>query len=192
MLALLNILKTTIIPAGAIVELGAGNGDSALEVINFFSAGEEKVREFWFFDSFCGFPEPSTIDMESKRAPKKGEWSCDRKAFEEKIERHKNIHIVEGYVEDTIPNQYHGGEIALLHIDLDLYSGYKHSLENLYCKVTSGGFIFMDEYDERYDDGSLTLKWPGAKKAIDEFIQKYELQDMFFKYSRGKAYIRKL
>lgn len=187
---LLNELKVFSVPEGTIVELGAGNGNSSLELINFFSTEQQKIREFWFFDSFCGFPEPSTIDMESKRAPKKGEWGCSKKAFEERIGRHKNIHIVEGYVEDTIPNQYHGGEIALLHIDLDLYSGYKHSLENLYLKVTSGGFIFMDEYDERYDDGSL--KWPGAKKAIDEFVQKYELKDMLFKYTRGKAYIRKL
>jgi hypothetical protein len=55
-----------------------------------------------------------------------------------------------------------GGSIALLHLDCDLYESYKLALETFYDKVQPDGVIMFDEYaDER---------WPGARKAIDEFF----------------------
>ena len=70
-----------------------------------------------------------------------------------------------GRVEQTLAD-YAGGPIALLHIDLDLYDGYKATLGTLYDKVVPGGLVLFDEYlDPRSVD-----KWPGPKRAITEFF----------------------
>lgn len=47
----------------------------------------------------------------------------------------------------------------------------------------------FDEYSETLDDG--TLKWPGAKLAIDEFLTKINRTQDLVVYPIGKAYIIK-
>ena len=59
---------------------------------------------------------------------------------------------------NPIPNQ----KIALLHLDLDLYEGYKYALEIFWDQIQIGGIILFDEYRDP--------KWPGATKAVDEFL----------------------
>jgi predicted O-methyltransferase YrrM len=70
------------------------------------------------------------------------------------------VRLVKGFFQDTLPK--YEGDIALLHLDCDLYESYKLSLERLYRKVRPGGVIMFDEYDD--------ARWPGATKAIDEFF----------------------
>ena len=77
----------------------------------------------------------------------------------------ERIRLVPGRVEQTLAD-YAGGPIALLHIDLDLYEGYKATLGTLYDKVAPGGFVLFDEY---LDHLSVD-KWPGPKRAITEFF----------------------
>ena len=53
-----------------------------------------------------------------------------------------------------------------IHIDLDLYEGYRDTLEHLYKHVVPGGVVLFDEYI----DAISTEKWPGPKRAIREFL----------------------
>lgn len=73
----------------------------------------------------------------------------------------EQVRLVKGCVEHTL-GQYDNSSIALLHIDLDLYSGYKHTLETLVPYVVPGGWVVFDEHGED--------NWPGATKTVDEFI----------------------
>ena len=75
------------------------------------------------------------------------------------------------------------GPIAILHLDINLYSGYKACLENLFPKVVSGGVVLFDEYMNKTEAADC----PGAKKAIDEYfagkpykIQRDELYGKYF------------
>ena len=70
-------------------------------------------------------------------------------------------------MEDTLPHSYHGGDIAILHIDLDLYSAYKTTLNSLYSKVIKGGVILFDEYKSPIQ----YKNFPGASIAVDEFFE---------------------
>jgi len=88
-------------------------------------------------------------------------------------------HLVPGYFNDTLKT--YQGQVALLHLDVDLYDSYKVCLETLYPKVATGGVILFDEYAEPTD----LKNWPGAKKAIDEFLgenKKYLERDKFGKW----------
>ncbi|NDG09881.1 MAG: hypothetical protein EB112_04210, partial [Actinobacteria bacterium] len=58
--------------------------------------------------------------------------------------------------------------IAFLHIDLDLYEGYESALKLFYEQVVTGGVIFFDEYNAE--------AWPGATKAVDEFVTRFNLE----------------
>jgi hypothetical protein len=48
-------------------------------------------------------------------------------------------------------------------IDLDLYTGYRNTLPTLWERLSPGGAIYLDEY--------YSLKFPGPRLAVDEFLQ---------------------
>lgn len=154
---------------GSIVECGVGKGRTLLYLSHLVSQ-ENKGRKIWGFDSFEGFPEPSPEDA-SIRNPKKGEWAGTSEEDMRKILQRAGLQdsfvkssviLVKGFVEKTL-SQYDGSPIALLHIDLDLYEGYRVALENLFPKVIGGGLVLFDEYHDS--------NWPGATKAIDEYFK---------------------
>ena len=53
-------------------------------------------------------------------------------------------------------------KIALLHLDMDIYSSTKFALNKLYKKMSPNGIILIDDYS--------TVE--GATKAVDEFLKK--------------------
>ena len=57
------------------------------------------------------------------------------------------------------------GEIAVLRLDGDWYESTKICLDKLYDRVIEGGIIIIDDYGH----------WVGAKKAVDNFRNKYNI-----------------
>ena len=77
-----------------------------------------------------------------------------------------NLTVVKGWFDKSLEVFPINAQIALLHLDCDLYSSYRICLEKLYDRVSVGGVIACDEYR-----GSLErIMFPGAEKAIDEFM----------------------
>ncbi len=154
---------------GDIVECGVGRGRSFLQFAHLMSE-EERIRTLWGFDSFEGFPSPGKED-ESVRNPKKGEWSGTapedilgvlRTAGIDRDFIENQVRLVPGFFEASL-GQYTGDPIAFLHIDADLYESYRDVLQAFVPYVSTGGVVLFDEYGHE--------KWPGATKAVDEFLQ---------------------
>jgi O-methyltransferase len=53
------------------------------------------------------------------------------------------------------------GQLALVNLDVDLYKPTKAGLEYFYPRLSPGGVIIIHDYN---------YKWPGIKKAVDEFV----------------------
>jgi Macrocin-O-methyltransferase (TylF) len=154
---------------GDIVECGIGYGESLYKLccLAYF---ENKGRRIYGFDSFEGFPEPSEEDR-SPRAPRKGEWNVSTakticKSLETEIGKtflQNNVTLVKGFFAESL-HKYSGGKIAFLHLDVDLYRSYKETLEYFWPRVEKGGVVLFDEYKNQL------IRFPGASKAIDEFL----------------------
>lgn len=153
---------------GAVVECGVGRGRTFLYFAYLIHA-EGGTRELWGFDSFEGFPEPTDADQ-SARAPKAGEWSGISPGDIQTILKTagissdfiaKSVHLIPGFFEKSLA-RYSNQPIAFLHIDADLYDSYREVLAALVPFVSSGGIVLFDEYGEK--------AWPGATKAVDEFL----------------------
>ena len=148
---------------GDIVECGVERGHT-LVALSIFVQREKKGRKVYGFDSFEGFPEPLEVDS-SPRNPQKGELSVTSLNMVTKLAQKAQVSIptlVKGFFCDTIPH-FKIDKIAFLHIDADMYEGYHDALK-LSDKVSKGGIIAFDEYNRP--------NWPGAKKAVDDFIAK--------------------
>jgi hypothetical protein len=173
---------------GDIVECGVSIGHGAL----LFLLMSEYVgveRTYYGFDSFTGFPDPVEQD-EVTPIKGKGFWANppdtvlrvlrDGRVPSETIR--DRVRLTKGLFDQTLPK--YEGTIALLHLDCDLYESYKVSLTNLYGKVAPGGVIMFDEYDD--------TRWPGARKAIDEFFADKPEKPRPHEKCTWKYHVRKL
>ena len=159
---------------GDVVECGVGYGHTLLGWCALVEEEGDR-RRIWGFDSFEGFPEPTAED-ESPRAPKRGEWNVANvrtihqllvsAGFAPRwIESH--VTLITGFFDRSLAH-YKGNQIALLHVDVDLYQSYKTVLDALYSRVVPGGVIAFDEYLNTEDH----YRFPGAAQAIDEFLDR--------------------
>ena len=178
-----------------LVECGVAAGSSLAHMLAFTKSQGLRFKIVGF-DSFEGFPDATPSDS-AEFDPNAAEFRVYRQ-FSENLVR-QNISSVHGLSEDDvldlelvkgwIPNSFSGFDfsrgIALLHIDVDLYAPYKASLEALWDFVLPGGLVIFDEYDVGRD----TEKWPGAKKAIDEFTSQKGIR--IYKHWTGRAHIVK-
>ena len=87
--------------------------------------------------------------------------------------------LVKGFFNRSL-SHYPPRPIALLHIDSDLYESYRDPLTHLYRWVAPGGIVAFDEYEQEE-------KWPGARRAIDEFFGD-RARDFRHDASSGKYY----
>jgi predicted O-methyltransferase YrrM len=75
-----------------------------------------------------------------------------------------NVIFVKGKVEDTLEEaEIIPKVISFLRLDTDWYESTKKELEKLYEKLVTGGILVIDDYGT----------FDGAKKAVDEYFNKY-------------------
>jgi hypothetical protein len=181
---LISILEKNSVK-GVFVECGFGYGRS-FAVISHFAI--KLNRKIYGFDSFDGFPNVLEVDY-SFRNPIKGQWAVRTLKEAKKsiiklgiFENNEAFELMELVFDKNTKNPIPNQKIALLHIDLDLYEGYKYALEIFWDQIQIGGIILFDEYNHP--------RWPGATKAVNEFLVSKNINH-HQKEIRGKYFIIK-
>ena len=72
-----------------------------------------------------------------------------------KLIEDKQVEFIKGWFSESLPKA-NINKLSLLRLDGDLYSSTMDSLNNLYKKVSKGGFVIVDDY---YD-------WPECKELF--------------------------
>lgn len=169
-----ELLKTVLqqIQEGLILEFGVYRGGSIR-----FIARRLPDRTIHGFDSFVGLPEA---------------WSGFRLAkgafnLKGRLPRvPNNVVLHSGFFDISLPKwkQSHAGDIALLHIDCDLYSSTKIIFDQLGDRLRSGTIIVFDEY----------FGYPQWRhhefRAFQEFVQTSGLHYEYICYARRQVAIR--
>jgi hypothetical protein len=162
---------------GDVVECGLGEGHTfAMLAYLVGSERTQPARILWGFDSFEGWPEPTDYDR-SPREPKRGEWYVSQDQVKQRLEGSLvntefpdlEIRIVPGFFGETLA-AFPDRAIAFLHLDCDLYTSYRDGLIHLFPKVSPGGGVLFDEYQEFPQEYVGVEKWPGATKAINDYL----------------------
>jgi hypothetical protein len=154
------VRQTVNLPKGEFWECGVFNGGTASIIANNVPAD----REIKLFDSFEGLPKTHAYDNFHKQ----GEFgNANFEMVYNYFKDYNNVKIKKGFVPDT----FFGLEdsiIAFCHLDLDLYEGYKATLEFVWPRLVIGGVILFDDYH-----AATCL---GAKQAVDAFVQLHNLK----------------
>jgi len=179
---------------GCFVECGVAQGGSSA-LMALVAHDYKKNRKIWLFDSFEGLPESTEKDYDEKEQSTGKHISPLEKGFclgaYQKVEKllfskfglnKKNVFMIKGWFRNTLPKYRNKiDKISLLRIDADWYESTKCCLENLYDNVIEGGFIIIDDYGTCF----------GAKKALDEFLEKKKLSVKLAYDGRGGCYFKK-
>jgi O-methyltransferase len=174
---------------GDIVECGSWKGGaSALMYKTAHDLGWSP--DIYIYDSFEGFPKPAEENIDGRKAQgiHQGKFDWIKADEADVVEIFKKlglysekVHIIKGWFCDTTPSSP-VRQIALLHCDGDLYQSTKDTLDSLYAKVVSGGYIVSNDYGEI---------WIGAKKAVDECIAAHCPGVTIHSIPGGGAFFRK-
>jgi len=154
--------------AGLVLELGVFKGQS----IHTIARGTD--RPVHGFDSFEGLPE----DWAGNKSPK-GEFSL--KGQLPSVPASVTLH--KGWFEDTLPGflDAHSDEIALAHVDCDLYSSSKFVLDQMAERLRVGTILVFDDY----------FNYPGWRehefKAFAELVARTGIEYKYLGYARHQV-----
>lgn len=142
---------------GDIVECGCWRGGFSIFMAKIFPN-----KKIWAFDSFEGFQNPFTskyLYPNERHTPNFTHNMVGPIAipynetyknfvdygFEPDL-KNERIKIIKGFVNDTTnPKNCKILDISVLRIDVDAYSATLEILDNLYSKVTKGGYVIFDD-----------------------------------------------
>lgn len=175
---------------GDVVECGTWKGGMACAMM----AITRGSRQYHFFDSFEGLPDPVGKDgdfaFEYKQKTNKeyGHDNCraDYQEFCDLVFSQnvpsESIHVYRGWFSDTIRTFPHERRIAVLRLDGDFYESTLDCLNGLWDRVAKDGIVIVDDYDE----------WDGCTQAVHEFLAARPVPSRIYKTPLAQvAYIIK-
>ncbi|RYF77836.1 MAG: macrocin O-methyltransferase, partial [Chitinophagaceae bacterium] len=147
---------------GDFVECGVWKGGSSMMMAALLAKAGVTNRKIILYDTYEGMSEPTEADKDStgetaaqllQQQAKEDAASvwCYSSFDEVKSNLQKaglpedNIIMIQGKVEDTIPENIPAQKIALLRLDTDWYESTKHELIHLYPLLTANGILIIDD-----------------------------------------------
>lgn len=166
---LLELMDKTENVPGDIAECGVFRG-ATLVAMALYVRQRGNGKHLVGFDSFAGFDDSIKIDInlggadtdEYRKVGGFSDTSPELVLAKARRLHLANVELAPGFFSQTLPSHSHR-EFSFVHLDCDMYSSYKECLEFFYPRVTSGGIILFDEYNDP--------PWPGCNKAVDEFVR---------------------
>lgn len=163
---------------GAFVEAGVGSGSFLMGLAHFCAIfeGYNYTRRIVGFDTFSGFTEPAPQDMTSDAAHmRSGGLAWDSLEILERAiglyDRNRSIgnipkiELVKGDMSRTLPEYLEANPhlvVAMLHLDVDLYTPTRDALRLLISRMPKGGILIFDELNHK--------DYPGETVAAAEVL----------------------
>jgi O-methyltransferase len=152
---------------GDLMEAGAWRGGAAIFMRAALAAQGDQERRVFVADSFAGMPHSDhpqdAIAASFGVAP--GLLAVTEDAVRANFTRYgmldDRVVMVPGWFGESLPGP--AGQLAVLHVDCDLYQSTADVLTAMYPLVSPGGFVIVDDY------GAM----PFCRVAVDEFRQQH-------------------
>lgn len=162
------LLELALALPGDVIECGVYRGWSTMKMARLV-AEHAPQKNLYACDSFQGFPQEQLgrVDVgwlrRLSKIRRKFRTCADTPQRLERLFSTYQVRgqVVKGYFDKTLP-RFENTSFCFIHLDCDIYSSYKECLRRLYKNLVPGGVVVFDEY--------RSPKWPGAKKAVDEFF----------------------
>ncbi len=146
---------------GDLIEAGVYRGGSAIFMRGVLKAYGDKGRKLWVADSFQGLPAPDP-GLNPAQLWGQGDMAVPLEVVKENFARYglldDKVCFLKGFFADALPKA-EITKLAVLRIDADLYESTMDALTNLYPKLSVGGYVILDDYQNL----------PDCRRAIDDY-----------------------
>lgn len=172
---------------GEIVETGLWRGGCLIymKICSDFY-GDHRIAHG--FDSFVGCPTPELqtekdkmIESSAAQCRWNDHFTVSRNDVEVNFLKYgidkEEFTLVEGWFHETLPNA-DIEKISILRLDGDCYSSTIIALENMYDKVSVGGYVIIDDYDLEC-----------CKLALEDFLETRQIEPALIETSFGEGVI---
>ena len=175
-----DVLKRRI--PGDVIECGAWRGGVTILMRAVLRAYGDTEKSVWVADSFEGLPAPrSGLDFGLRR----GEMAVSLEEVQANFARYslldERVRFLKGFFNKTLPTAPIG-KLSVLRADSDLYESQMDALNNLYPKLSVGGYAIIDDY----------LEIAGCRRAIDEYRQAHNISEEIRPIDTEGVYWQKL
>jgi len=134
---------------GDCLEAGVWRGGAAILMKAVLDVHGDDERRVWVADSFRGVPEPTRPEDEGVDLYLDPSLAVPAETVRTHFDRFgvldDRVRLLEGWFADTMPDAP-VDRLAVLRADGDLYESTMDVLVHLYDKVSSGGFVIIDDY----------------------------------------------
>ena len=172
---------------GDLLEAGAWRGGACIFMRGVLKANGVTDRRVWVADSFEGLPtpDPGKYPADAEAGPEAaGLMAVPLEAVTANFARFalldEQVLFLKGWFRDTLPKAPIE-KLSVLRLDGDLYESTMDSLVNLYPKLSSGGYLIVDDY------GST----PASAKAVTDYRAEHGIDDPIVKIDWTGIYWRK-
>lgn len=157
---------------GDLAETGVWRGGAVIYMRGILKAYGVTDRSVWVCDSFRGLP-PADVESYPDDAGIPFDAMTDvlgvsLEEVKENFRRYDllddQVHFLEGYFRDTLPTAPIS-QLAVLRLDGDMYESTINALDNLYPKLSPGGFLIVDDY----------RLVPACRKAVTDYRRKHSI-----------------
>jgi len=159
---------------GDLIETGVWRGGSSILMKGVLAVYGDTGRKVWLADSFAGLPkpDPSTypVDAGDTLWIESDVLAVSLETVKDNFIKYglldERVMFLKGWFKDTLPTApIHS--LSVVRLDGDMYESTIQALENLYPKLSPGGYIIIDDY-----------KLAGCKCAVDDFRRDYEITEV--------------
>jgi len=180
-----SVLKESI--QGDLIETGVWRGGASIFMRGILKAYNISDRRVWVADSFEGLPKADSVLNASDgdhHLHLMQDLAVSLEVVKSNFERYglldEQVQFLKGWFCDTLPSAPIE-TLAIIRLDGDLYESTMDALDSLYDKLSSGGYVIIDDYN--------VLK--ACNAAIADFREKREVTSEIFLIEGAGAFWRK-
>jgi O-methyltransferase len=172
--------------SGDVAETGVWRGGSAIYMKGCLTAWGMEDRLVWVADSFEGLPVPSLpqdagYDFSITKVPI---LAISLDEVQENFRRYNllddKVRFLKGWFRDTLhlaPIR----QLSVLRLDGDLYESTMDALNALYAKVSPGGFVIVDDFND----------FEPCRRAVLDFRERHKINDPLERIDWSATFWRK-
>jgi O-methyltransferase len=179
-----TVLKESV--PGDLIETGVWRGGAAIFMRGILKAWSVTDRKVWVADSFEGLPPPDVEAFPQDAGDVHHTLDFLKVSLERVKENFANYSLLDdqviflkGWFKDTLPSA-RIENLAVLRLDGDMYESTISVLNNLYGKVSPGGFIIIDDFCI-----------PNCAEAVHDYRKKHAVKEPIIDIDGTGVYWRK-
>lgn len=156
---------------GDLIETGVWRGGACIFMRGALRAYGVTDRTVWVADSFCGFPQDTERgdDRSMAASPNQAFLAVTQEQVAHNFELYglldDQVQFLPGFFADTLPSAP-VSQLVVLRLDGDLYASTTDALSQLYPKLSSGGFVIIDDWNI-----------PMCQQAVDDYRAAHDITE---------------